>query len=522
MIDGLRLPSHWKWATFADVAYVASDLVDPTFMPEAIHIAPNHIESWTGKLLPFATVAEDGVTSPKHRFHAGQILYSKIRPYLAKAVFATFEGVCSADMYPVESSVDPKFLLHWILSTWFTGQTARNQGRTILPKINRDALGRLPVPVAPLSEQQRIATKIDELFSYLDAGVAALERIKANLKRYRAAVLKAAVEGRVTEAWRAKHPKTEPASKLLERILAERRQNWEKDQLAKFAAAGKTPLKGWREKYVEPAAPETRGLPELPQGWCWASMEQLVTRSEYGTSVKCDYGASGPPVLRIPNIAKGKIDLGDMKQATVQYQLAQQDALQNGDLLMCRTNGSISLIGKAALMQATYEPLHTFASYLLRFRFGERDTLPKWVHVFVTSHYGRLFIEKNAASSAGQHNISLSLIHSMPLPLPPLGEQAEITQDVERRLSIIEGAKAQADANVIRATRLRQCILKRAFEGKLVPQYPQDELASVLLERLRSSLSSHKWDGREATPARTRGRRTKSKQVVELSKKQPK
>src|SRR5208337_795919 len=105
------------------------------------------------------------------------------------------------------------------------------------PNLTTNQLFTLPVPVAPLSEQHRIVAKIEELFSDLDAGVAALKRIRANLKRYRAAVLKAAVEGRLTEAWRAKHPKTEPATKLLERILAQRRQNWEEDQLAKFAAA---------------------------------------------------------------------------------------------------------------------------------------------------------------------------------------------------------------------------------------------------------------------------------------------
>ncbi len=342
------------------------------------------------------------------------------------------------------------------------------------------------LPIAPLNEQRYIVAKIEELFSDLDAGVAALERTRANLKRYRAAVLKAAVEGKLTEEWRAKHPKTEPASKLLERILAGRRKKWEEDQLAKFAAADKTPPKSWREKYVEPAAPDTTMLPELPRGWCWASVEQLVIRSEYGTSVKCDHGASGPPVLRIPNIARGQIDLGDMKQATVQLELTREDALRKGDLLMCRTNGSISLIGKAALVQDDYEPLHTFASYLLRFRFGERDTLPKWVHLFATSSHGRLFIEKNAASSAGQHNISLSLIHSMLLPVPPQAEQVEIAQDVERRLSIIEEAEAQVDANLKRAARLRQSILKRAFEGRLVPQDPNDEPADRLLERLRA------------------------------------
>ena len=107
----------------------------------------------------------------------------------------------------------------------------------------------LPVPIAPLNEQSRIVAKIEELFSDLDAGVANLLRVRANLKRYRAAVLKAAVEGKLTEDWRAQHPDTEPASVLLERILTERRRKWEEDQLAKFAEAGKQPPKGWQEKY---------------------------------------------------------------------------------------------------------------------------------------------------------------------------------------------------------------------------------------------------------------------------------
>jgi type I restriction enzyme S subunit len=110
----------------------------------------------------------------------------------------------------------------------------------------------LPLPVPPLGEQRRIVAKIEELFSDLNAGIAALERVRANLKRYRAAVLKAAVEGKLTEDWRAQHPDTEPASVLLERILTERRRQWEQAQLAKFVQSGKQPLKGWQERYPEP------------------------------------------------------------------------------------------------------------------------------------------------------------------------------------------------------------------------------------------------------------------------------
>ena len=119
------------------------------------------------------------------------------------------------------------------------------------------------------NEQRRIVAKIEELFSELDAGVAALERVRANLKRYRASVLKAAVEGKLTEDWRAQNPDTEPASVLLERILTERRRKWEEAQLAKFAQDGKQPPKAWRDKYKEPPSP-LNVVPALPDNWTWA------------------------------------------------------------------------------------------------------------------------------------------------------------------------------------------------------------------------------------------------------------
>jgi type I restriction enzyme S subunit len=145
-----------------------------------------------------------------------------------------------------------------------------------MASISQDQLGGLTLPLAPINEQRRIVGKIEELFSDLDAGVAALERARANLKRYRAAVLKAAVEGRLTTQWRVEHPNVEPATTLLTRILKERRARWEADQLAKYAAKGKQPPKGWREKYEEPTPPDTTDLPELPPTWCWVTVEQLT------------------------------------------------------------------------------------------------------------------------------------------------------------------------------------------------------------------------------------------------------
>ena len=374
-----------------------------------------------------------------------------------------------------------------------------NSTGTTFEAVRGDDLRSHPVPLPPIAEQHRIVAEIELQFTRLDASVAALKRAQANLKRYRASVLKAACEGKLVpteaELAQAEGRDYEPAAVLLERILAERRAQWESQRKR-------------RGKYKEPVGPDTSDLPELPEGWTWATAEQLVARSEYGTSVKCSYEAEGLPVLRIPNIVAGEIDLTDMKYATRFLPIDAENALARGDVLMCRTNGSVSLVGKTAVVNAELETHHSFASYLLRFRLTEAEVMPKWFHIYVASQMGRAFIEQHAASSAGQNNVSLSLIHTMALPLPPLAEQYRIVAEVERRLSIIQQAEGTVESNITRAERLRQSILEQAFSGKLVPQDPDDEPVSALLERIRAE--------REASQAvaksqgRPKRRRTKS------------
>jgi type I restriction enzyme S subunit len=182
------------------------------------------------------------------------------------------------------SALDAAFLRYFLSSPQQQGIIFEIETGVTRQALTKEMILNFEIPIPPLNEQRRIVAKIEELFSDLDAATAALERVRAKLKRYRAAVLKAAVEGKLTADWRARHPDTEPAAKLLERTLVNRRRKWEENQLARFAAA-RTPPKGWREKYTEPASLDTTRLPEQPQRWCWASMEQLITRSEYGTSV---------------------------------------------------------------------------------------------------------------------------------------------------------------------------------------------------------------------------------------------
>lgn len=153
----------WEVKRFDEVAYIKSNLVSPADYLDYPHIAPDNIEKRTGILLDYHTIAEDGVTSGKHRFYAGQILYSKIRPYLSKVVMVDFDGLCSADMYPIEAKENAKFLLYYMLSDAFLEQASSAGSRSVLPKINQKELSAIKVPVTTVDEQAEVVRVLDNV-----------------------------------------------------------------------------------------------------------------------------------------------------------------------------------------------------------------------------------------------------------------------------------------------------------------------------------------------------------------------
>ena len=343
---------------------------------------------------------------------------------------------------------------------------------TTINGVTKKQLRELPVLLPPVAEQRRIVAEIETQFTRLDASVAALRRAQANLKRYRASVLRDACGGRLvpTEAKlaRSEGREYEPADVLLERILAERRARWES-------------LEKRRGKYKEPSASDTSAFPQPPEGWVWATVEHLIVEPlANGRSVKT--AGEGFPVLRLTALQEGEINETKHKIGKWTAQQAEPFLIEKGDFFVSRGNGSIHLVGIGGLVREV-ESAVAFPDTMIRFRLNE-FVLKRYFSLMWNSYVVRAQVEASARTTAGIYKVNQQDLAAMTIPLPPLAEQRRIVAEVERRLSVVQQAEATVVASLARADRLRQSILKQAFSGKLVPQDPDDEPASVLLERI--------------------------------------
>ena len=473
-----ELPEGWVVATLGDVRLDKSKSINPAKLPGQtfeLYSVPSFSEGEP------EIIASEAIGSSKRTVEENAVLLCKINPRINRVWivgnYSHYLKIASTEWLSFFQldGISPSYLCYCLQQDGFRDYLATNASGVggSLMRVRGSTFADYPLPLPPLPEQHRIVAEIEKQFTRLDASIDALKRVQNNLKRYRASVLKAACEGKlvVTEAElaRSEGRDYEPAGRLLERILIERRAKWESQEKR-------------RGKYKEPVAPDTSDLPELPEGWVWATVDQASNRIQYGTSSKANLDASGIPVLRMGNILQGDLDLSDLKYLSAQDTDVQKTLLDHGDLLFNRTN-SAELVGKCAVFKGTPSPA-CFASYLIRVSFAM--VLPEFASAYINSEHGRRYISQVRSQQVGQANVNGTKLAAMPIPLPPLAEQQRIVAEVERRLSVIQQAEAAVEVGLKRAERLRQSILKQAFSGKLVPQDPNDEPAAVLLERIRT------------------------------------
>lgn len=476
------LPSGWYWERLEELCEKITDGThhSPSNGPagEYKYITAKNIKPWGLDLNNITYVDE-----PTHKeiysrcdVKKNDVLFIKDGATTGEVVVNPLEEefslLSSVGVFRTNNKLDPYYLRYALMNPKIKKAILANMAGVAITRLTLKKLKAAKIPVAPLDQQKRIVAKIEELFSHIDAGIDALKKAKQLLKQYRQSVLKAAVTGELTKEWReANKDKLEPASKLLERILQERRKKWEAQQLEGFKAKGKVPKdEGWKEKYEELAPisnEESSNLPILPDSWIYTRLGNVIDEPNYGTSKKCSYDQSGTGVLRIPNVANGAIDSEDLKYAEFEESEIETYKLRQGDILTIRSNGSINLVGKCALI-GEKETAYLYAGYLIRLRPNPVVVDGQYLINTFNSAFLRHQIESKAKSTSGVNNINSGELKSLVIPVCSKAEQLEISRFVEEKMSSADRLHKEIEGQIIKSDKNRQSILCSAFSGELV------------------------------------------------------
>jgi type I restriction enzyme, S subunit len=368
---------------------------------------------------------------------------------------------------------------YWYLKSIKALAESMASGTTFL-ELSGSKAAKLPFPIAPLAEQRRIVVQLDAAMQQVEASQARLEKLPGLLKQFRQAVLAAAVSGRLTEAWRAEHPQQETGADLLARIRAERRAQWEEKQLAKIKGKQLSLNDNWKQKYEEPAEPDTSEMPDLPEGWVYATFEQISDRVTVGFvgSMKDEYVEEGIPFLRSQNVRENRFNPEGLIYISPEFhERIRKSTLEPGDLVVVRSGS----VGTACVIPETLPEANCSDLVIVK----QPKVLPQLCGYYMNSA-AKAQVSNNTVGMALSHFNTRSMA-KMPLPVPAFEEQREIVRQVTHYFALADALEARFEQAAAIVEQLPQALLAKAFCGQLVPQDPNDEPASDLLERLRNT-----------------------------------
>jgi type I restriction enzyme, S subunit len=453
-----RLPAGWAWASLGEIL--------PLEYGKAL---PERLRDSTGKVAVYGSSGRIG-------WHTSAIVAGPTlivgRKGSAGAVF-----YCNEDCWPIDTAyfARPKPVIDLRYGFYFlkSKTLGRLDQSTAIPSLSRDIYSDVVVPVAPLPEQRRIVARIDELFAEIAEGEAALQRARQGLDTWRRALLKAAVTGELTRDWREANRPAETGVDLLARIRAER----------EVSAS-----RSGRRRVTTPNCLDATSLPELPEGWIWTRLKDLIVSGpSNGYSPRKSIDGSGTLALKLTATTRGSIDLSDeaVKRLSEIVDKASDLFVKPGDLLFQRGN-TIEYVGIAAVYEGP-EETYVYPDLMIRVRTSDK-TLTRWIWRVANSPLGRKYMRDNATGTAGtMPKINGKILRDLPVPLPSFAEMAQALALFDQRIDTGGDLAKQAVASHKAIGVLRQSIFKSAFEGRLVPQDPMDEPASALLAGLRDS-----------------------------------
>ncbi|MEO6786450.1 MAG: restriction endonuclease subunit S, partial [Chthoniobacteraceae bacterium] len=452
-----------------------------TRLYEIAVLNPRHPRDLDGKLtvtfVPMPAVSEtsplletsqeralDTVRTGYTQFADGDVLFAKITPCMENGKGAVATGLrnglgCGTTELHVirpHGGIDPHYLFRFLAQRSVRRVAEENfTGSAGQARVPLSFIEELEIPLAPLGEQRRMVAKLETLLGKVDACQRRLAKIPRLLKRFRQSVLAAACSGRFTADWR-------------EQRTTDGTDDTDKNPSVKS-------VKSVVKKSANSAAPreengsrgDTEDAEELPEGWVPSRIGEAIESLKYGTAQKCGYEKRGVPVLRIPNVADGTIDHSDLKFAELPAKELEQLRLRPGDILMIRSNGSVSLVGKCALVQE-HDRGFAYAGYLIRIRPHQNIVVPHFLNLVLSSYDIRLQIELEARSTSGVNNINSEEVRALRFSIPPLAEQHEIVRRVAQFFTLADQLEARTAKAQAYVDKLTPSLLAKAFRGELV------------------------------------------------------
>ena len=440
------LPDRWMWTTLEEVIQI----IDyrgrtPPYSSEGIpHLRSANIKNgniiWNN--LKYVTEETYDKYMTRGLPKQGDLLFTTEAP-LGEVAFAPNKKFSLAQrimiLRPFEDIIKPEFLLYQIQTGNFQDRLRISETGSVVKGISSRNFKPFPIIIPPLPEQNHIVAKIEELFTKLDAGINELHKAQSQLKRYRQSVLKAAFEGKLTEAWRAEH-----------------------------------------QDKIKPVAPIAG---DLPDGWTWTTLEdvsELNPRIDK-KSIDDDLEVTFLPMKNVEELS-GKIDLSETKRFS-ELKRKNYTPFQDGDILFAKVTPCMEN-GKIAIAHDLKNGIGFGSTEFHVIRLSEEQSKQFFFFYFLQQKF-RQEAKRAMTSGVGLLRVPTDYMRKVPIPLPPLLEQQAIVSEVESRLSVADEVEKIVTAELKRAEQLRQSILKQAFSGRLVPQDPNDEPANVLLERIK-------------------------------------
>lgn len=426
-----ELPLGWTRARLADVAALVKDSADPQTVPDAPYVGLEHIEAQTMRLLDHGHGAD--VKSTKTTFHAGDVLYGKLRPYLNKVARPEFDGICSTDILVLRGSlaVDSGYLANYINQISFADQAHHLSSGMELPRVGWNALSQLEIAFPESkAEQRRIVTLIAGVRKIQADAEDHLGKARRAVEAFRQAVIAAACTGRLTADWRERHP----------------RASFE----APITVRGN-------------AGP----LVDTPDSWVWLHLRDVADVRggvQKGAKLKPGEPTREVPYLRVANVQRGWLDLSEIKTIAAPESKIAQLTLQPGDLLF-NEGGDRDKLGRGWVWEGQLgECIHQNHVFRARLRNGEMQ--PRFYSWYGNTVGASYFVDQGK-QTVNLASLSMTRLKELPVPVPPFEEQAEIVRRVDRLLAVNDRLQQRVEAATHRVERSSQAVLAKAFRGEL-------------------------------------------------------